>query len=89
MTKVLALGSAIIGIAAGLYLLDTQAAADDSLIESFMHGVGIYFIGKGLFIGASLYLQDDIRTMMRGRLQEDARDKGTAATGGLQGPEGV
>lgn len=65
MTKVLALVSAFGCMAAGFYLLDAQAAAENSLLETLMHGIGIYFVAKGLFLGATLYMQDDIRTLMR------------------------
>lgn len=80
MTKVLALISAFGCIAAGLYLLDAQAAAEDSLIETLMHGIGIYFLAKGLYLGASLYLQDDMRTMMRRSAEARGKRDREAAT---------
>lgn len=43
-------------IAAGVYLLQTQAA-EDSLIETIMHGLGLYFIGKGLYVWGALGFQ--------------------------------
>lgn len=47
-------GGAIAGltcIGAGLCLLSTQAVADDSFLEVLAHGMGIYFIGKGMSSG--------------------------------------
>jgi hypothetical protein len=43
------LAAGLICIGAGIYLLQTQAA-EPSIIETLMHGIGVYFIGKGLFV---------------------------------------
>jgi hypothetical protein len=60
MTRVTAIASAAICIIAGIYLLQTQAAGDEgNWLETIAHGMGIYFIGKGLFVGASLWAQGD------------------------------
>jgi hypothetical protein len=39
----------LICIGAGIYLLQTQAS-ESSILEVLMHGIGVYFIGKGLFV---------------------------------------
>jgi D-alanyl-lipoteichoic acid acyltransferase DltB (MBOAT superfamily) len=72
MTKALGIGmlSALISIGAGIYLLTTQAVAEDSIIESIMHGMGAYFIAKGLYMGASVALQEDVRNMLRAKPPE-------------------
>ena len=44
------IGSAI----AGLYLLTTEAAAENSLIEVLAHGIGIYFLAKAFYVGPAL-----------------------------------
>lgn len=48
-----ALGS----IGAGLYLLTSQAVSPDSYIELLAHGIGVYFIAKGIYMGRTAYLQ--------------------------------
>jgi hypothetical protein len=51
-------GLASIGaIAAGLYLLASETVDPDSYLQTIAHGIGIYFIAKGFFMGASLYRQ--------------------------------
>lgn len=42
-------------IAAGVYLLQTQGAGESSWFEVIAHGMGVYFIAKGLFIGPALW----------------------------------
>lgn len=49
--------AAIGAIAAGLYLLTSQTEAQDSYLQVIAHGIGIYFIAKGVFMGASLARQ--------------------------------
>ena len=46
----------VICIAAGVYLLSIQTVAENSVFESISHGIGIYFIGKGLFVGRNTHL---------------------------------
>lgn len=57
--------AALVCIGAGLYLLATQAVADNSFLEVLAHGIGIYFIGKGLFVGTTVAMQQkqlDVQT---------------------------
>jgi hypothetical protein len=56
---------ALICIGAGLYLLSAQTVADDSFLEVIAHGMGVYFIGKGLFIWALLDRQDEHLVALR------------------------
>lgn len=79
MTKVLGLLSALGSIAAGVYLLDTQAVQENSLLETMMHGIGIYFLAKGLYLGATVYVQEDIRMLLR-RSEKDAHSRKAAET---------
>lgn len=65
MTRLAALASAATCIAAGYYLISIQAADPDSILESLCHGLGIYMIGKGIFVGALLWKQDAIERAVR------------------------
>jgi len=49
-------------IGAGLYLLSTHAAGSNSYLEAIAHGMGVYFIARGLFMGPSLFQQAGYRT---------------------------
>ena len=43
--------AAVVAIGAGIYLLDSQsAAAEATVFDSIMHGVGAYFIARGLWM---------------------------------------
>jgi hypothetical protein len=57
LSKLTAAASSLICVVAGLYLLSAQAVASNSFLELLAHGIGIYFIGKGLFVGPSLWKQ--------------------------------
>lgn len=48
---------ALISIGAGIYLLQFQSAGESSWFEVIGHGMGAYFIAKGLFMGRSLAQQ--------------------------------
>jgi len=52
-----AIVSALVCIAAGVYLLTSQTQAEGSFLEVLAHGIGIYFIGKGLYVGSALRMQ--------------------------------
>lgn len=46
----------VLAILAGIYLLQWESAgAEANWFETFARGVGIYFIGKGLFMLRALY----------------------------------
>lgn len=49
---------------AGGYLLSIRAQAPDSILESIAHGVGVYFIAKGLFFIANC---ESILSLAKGR----------------------
>lgn len=41
--------------AAGVYMLTIESAsADPTVFEAMAHGIGVYFIGKGVFVWAML-----------------------------------
>jgi hypothetical protein len=45
----------LVAVGAGIYLLSRQSASGDTWLEVVAHGVGIYFIARGLFmIGSSI-----------------------------------
>lgn len=74
--------AALICIAAGVYLLqynavDTNAlgaAAGTSWFQIIGHGMGIYFIGKGLYVGRSSYLQAETHERLKQLVELQARD---------------
>ena len=60
MAKLASIVSALVAIGAGLYMLTlTTAAAGTTIFEAMAHGIGAYFIGKGIFMGGSLWRQDE------------------------------
>jgi hypothetical protein len=74
----------LICIAAGLYLLSyngtsTSALGGTSWFQIIAHGIGIYFIGKGLFIARSTHLQGEARDRLT-RLVELSAMKHTPPT---------
>ncbi len=44
----------LISTIGGIYLLLTKAAGENSLIEVIAHGIGIYCLGRGLFMISSI-----------------------------------
>lgn len=54
LTKFSGLASGAICILAGLYLLTSQTELENSYLEVLAHGLGLYFIGKGIYVGAAL-----------------------------------
>jgi hypothetical protein len=62
MGRLLDVASTLLCIGAGLYLLQynaptTPGTTGTSWFQIIGHGMGIYFIGKGLLIARSLHLQ--------------------------------
>jgi hypothetical protein len=57
LSAVLAVLSSLACIGGGLYLLNIQSAAENNIFEAIAHGIGIYCIGKGLYVGPSLLAQ--------------------------------
>lgn len=48
----------LVCVAAGVYLLQTSAIGDEgNWLETIAHGMGIYFIGKGIFVWISVVTQ--------------------------------
>lgn len=58
--------AALLCIGGGLYLLQTNSVGSSSWFQVIAHGMGVYFIGKGLFVGRSAYLA----TIQAGRLAQ-------------------
>ena len=50
----------MIAIGAGVYLLTTQSAESNSIFNPFLHGIGAYFVAKGLYMARSNYLADEL-----------------------------
>lgn len=50
--------SSLFCIGGGIYLLNIQSASQSyTVFEAMAHGIGIYCIGKGLYVGPSLIAQ--------------------------------
>lgn len=55
-------------VAAGVYLLQTQSLGEESSwLETIAHGMGIYFIGKGVFVWVSVLMQAEVVEALRAR----------------------
>lgn len=61
MGKFLDIAAAVLCIGAGLYLLQTEPADAHSLFGPLLHGMGVYFIGKGLFVARATHLESASR----------------------------
>jgi hypothetical protein len=54
--------AAVAAIIAGVYLLQTQSASDDpTVFDALMHGIGGYFLARGLWMISSLIRADRVR----------------------------
>jgi hypothetical protein len=43
----------VISIGAGIYMLTTHAQASNSIFNPFLHGIGAYFVARGLWMGVA------------------------------------
>ena len=51
--KVLAVLAALVSIGAGIYLLGSESAAEEmTVFDILMHGIGAYFIARGLWMAS-------------------------------------
>jgi hypothetical protein len=61
MGRLIGFGAAAVCVFAGIYLLQYNAVSDPTTGTSWFqiigHGIGIYFIGKGLFVARSTWLE--------------------------------
>lgn len=47
--------AALVSVAAGIYLLTSESAAQDTTVfDALMHGIGAYFIARGMWMLYSL-----------------------------------
>jgi multisubunit Na+/H+ antiporter MnhC subunit len=54
MSRALSIIAALISIGAGIYMLGHHSAANTpTVFDILLHGIGAYFIGKGLYMGVS------------------------------------
>lgn len=65
MGRLLDITAALVCIAGGIYLLSIQSVAGNTVIEAIGHGIGVYCIGKGLFIARSTHLESQVATATR------------------------
>lgn len=83
MTKLAGVIVSLLAIGAGIYML-SYSTATNSIFNVLTHGIGVYFIGKGLFMGMSLWKQDEAADRL-GRLVDFAAARhvrDTAEAGG-------
>lgn len=57
MARLFDAASWILCVAGGVYLLLSKTAAADSYLQVIAHGLGLYMVGKGLFIARSTHFQ--------------------------------
>jgi hypothetical protein len=58
MGRLIDIAATLLSIGAGLYLLQYSSPGQSSWFEVIGHGMGVYFIAKGLFMARSLHLAD-------------------------------
>lgn len=65
MGRILDLGAGLLCIGAGLYLLQYNATGDGvagtSWFQIIGHGMGIYFLGKGVFVARANWIAAETR----------------------------
>jgi len=53
--KLAGIDAAVVSIGAGLYLLTSESAsADTTVFDALMHGIGAYFVARGLWMIARM-----------------------------------
>ncbi len=57
-------------VVAGLYLFSAQTQDPDSFIQTIAHGMGIYFVGKGLYIFQAV-IRRSAQTWYLARMRDD------------------
>jgi len=75
MVKGLGLISGAICVIAGIYLLGVEAAGQNSMLEYIAHGMGIYFIGKGVYTGTSVSISADTHSELSSAIKLWAKFK--------------
>jgi len=68
-TRIWAVLAGVVCIGAGVYLLLLQPAVKESLIGAIAHGLGAYFVGKGIFAGATLWVLADQRDLAKAQVR--------------------
>lgn len=81
MGRLLDIASTLLCIGAGIYLLQTNSVGESSWFEVIGHGMGVYFIGKGLFIARSLYFAETAAKATERLVEWAEYDHGRASDG--------
>lgn len=77
MGRLLDIAATLLCIGAGIYLLQYHGeTGPTSWFEIIGHGMGIYFIGKGLFVARSTFLATDQRDALRWVARNAQRELG-------------
>lgn len=58
--KLIDIAAAIISLGAGAYLIGTHSAADNSIFNPLLHGLGAYILARGLWMLTHAGRQEDI-----------------------------
>ncbi len=66
----MSVGAGLVSIGAGVYLLQAHSVGQESnWFEVIGHGMGAYFIAKGLYMWRSLYFQEGLFAGVKHRLE--------------------
>jgi hypothetical protein len=65
-------------VGAGIYLVASQTADPNSYLQTIAHGIGVYFIAKGIYIGRSAHLLSLLVDHARGESSSATGDSGFA-----------
>jgi hypothetical protein len=68
----------LISIGAGVYLASSQTADPNSYLQTIAHGIGFYFIGKGLYMIAMLLRQREFSEWNESRSRRTSRGSSRA-----------
>jgi hypothetical protein len=85
MGRLLDVAAAITAVAAGLYLLQFSSPGASSWFEVIGHGMGAYFIAKGVFILRSTHLAARAADRLDDLATWAAEDRGVETAKGMLG----
>jgi hypothetical protein len=64
MGKLIDVASALLCLIAGAYLLQYNSPGQSTWFQIIGHGMGIYFIGKSLYVARATYLAGEARDLL-------------------------
>ncbi|HZO97128.1 MAG TPA: hypothetical protein VFB42_07140 [Gaiellaceae bacterium] len=66
--------AALGAIGAGVYLLASQTADPNSYLQTIAHGLGVYFVAKGVYMGRTTHLLSQLLDRARD-VEKTSRDR--------------